>query len=423
MNKRKLLLSLGTIPLLLNCTKNVDIKVYFYAHNATPDLEVSIKANSKLTAPSKPTKKNCTFDGWFEGEDPWSFELNTFSKDTILNARYKINRDDFVKSEENPEARHNKGNLRIMSFNVLTEKYNNMPAHFGTDEFNVPRYLEYRDRDMLDTVEEYQPDVIGFQELDYVAYKYINEHSTNYELINKDYIVDPENPRVETRTEGKKDDPYFNAIFSTLAYNKNKVRKLGDYQILYHGKNADNHDCRYLTLQAFEQIKTNKKFIVTSTHWNLSSLTAKEKKEGMSLLDKANKNLKQAQESAKWTLKFQEINNGIPVITTGDYNARDFRETYKEFLKLTDFQDSKYTAKEIGLACDTSHIGHGEESTETSKWDRGITSVYSKHMNTCYSIDHIFASKNITPVYYDTISTTKALNCSDHMPIYADFII
>lgn len=425
MKFNKLFLLVSTLPMFLNCNNKTYVTLTFDPKNGDPIKIIKLVKGTKATKIDNPTKKKCKFVDWYDNNNiKWDFDLNSINKDTVLAAKYEVG-EDFDKDEVEPEKKHENANLRVMSFNVLTEKYNNCPQHKGENEKNEKDNNCYRDRDMLETVDTYKPDVVGFQELDYIANNYINDANSDYVLVNKDKFVDDENPREVTEKPStkkeQKDSSYYNAIFSTIAYNKNTVTLL-DYELKYNAELSDNHDCRYLMLAAFKHNATDRKFIVTSTHWNLSSLTPKEKREGTdTLAKKAEKNLKQAKQSVTWTLDYQKRHGGIPVITTGDYNAREFRETYNAFLEGTNFQDTKYTAKSRGLVCDTSHIGNGN-SYEPDRWYRGIISVNSGHVSKEISIDHIFASKSIVPIYYDTISTTKALNCSDHMPIYCDFI-
>lgn len=270
--------------------------------------------------------------------------------------------------------------VRIMSFNVLSDKAgNNAPIAGG------------RGQQATDTILRYAPDVIGLQENSDGWYEEFNDKCTNYEYVNYD-------------------DRYLKGIvnLSTLAYNTETV-KLVDYgQQRY--KNWDNAGGRIFTWALFVlKSDLSKMFMVTSTHWNLDQKTR----------------IKQAKELADFiqSVKDSYDLDDIAIFATGDYNSREGTTEYETFLRESGMTDSKYTAKESGLMCYTVHRGDGggsEKDHNSSYWLRGPISFREKNTETIKSIDHIFTSGSVENLYHDTIIDEDALNASDHLPIFVD---
>ncbi len=72
-------------------TKNINLearfiiksfKVTFKYENGLEDREIIYNYGDKLKIPQEPTKTNCVFEGWFDGDKKWDFDNDTVS-DTL----------------------------------------------------------------------------------------------------------------------------------------------------------------------------------------------------------------------------------------------------------------------------------------------------------------------------------------------------
>lgn len=77
------------------------------------------------------------------------------------------------------------------------------------------------------------------------------------------------------------------------------------------------------------------------------------------------------------------------------------------------------------IIANTSHLGTPMRTGDRNYKDpnhtfRGSASFSSKNITTNTCIDHIFATTDITSLYYSVIIDEDALSASDHAPIYSD---
>lgn len=420
MNKKISWLSFLSVFSLVACNKsNGPFKVTFDLCNADPNVVIEVNRGNKITNKPIASKYGCNFVSYKKDGRDFDFNNTLIKEDTVIKAHYKYDENILFTNRLSPEVRHDNANLRVMTYNLLTSIYDYHPRHHGYNEKNE-KYAQGidngRDYQAFRTIMRYLPDVIGIQECDqttdggmpsgdYGWYEAFIKARNNPQF-NSPYVIINENNR--TPVKG-------NTLFSTIAYNPNKVTldvdkdgnpcwgtKLSSY--------SDNDNCRYLTWAKFRINNTNKHFMVTSTHWNLKSTCSPETR------------VKQAKESATDTLAKQKEYGDIPVITTGDYNRNETEDPYKAFMSESGFNDSKYSSDKRGFTGISYHLGEGGESAPSCYY-RTKQSLLCKDADAYISIDHLFTSQNVKCNYYDMIPELDALYSSDHMPSYVDVTI
>lgn len=246
--------------------------------------------------------------------------------------------------------------LRIMSFNILAELWNDKPPVAGRDT-NVARILYC-----------YRPDVVGLQEVTAVWYDALDN------LMEGTYAF-----AVRTIPSGGPD-------YSTLMYNTETVELLDSGCTVYSQGNSPL--LRNLTWGYFRRKSDGTTFIVTSTHWDLGSNAAMQQV--------------QAVENAK-LINELVAKYKCPVFSTGDYNQAETSYDFKGFMAATGMQDPKYTADVISRACKTTHTRGSKPSASAA-----------------VCIDHIATSAGVDVRYYNTLFCSAAIDASDHCPIYID---
>lgn len=426
MKKRLLIPTLFTtafMPLigLSGCKgDNEKVTVTLNLNNCEPNKTITIDKGSTLKV-EEPFKDRCNFLCWnLDGEE---FDVSQpINQDLKLDAHYEYDSETIFENKSNPEVRYDDTNLRVMSYNLLVRIYNNKPHHHGYQPINDP-YAEGindgRDFQARDTIMRYLPDVIGLQECDQTSdfgdetdngwYDFFdtiyNPTTFPYKIINDD-----------NRTgKSRKDEDV--TIFSTLMYNANTVEPEEDTFQTTLSHFSDNDNCRWLTCCVFHlKNDSSKRFIVTSTHWDL----------------KESDRVFQARESANLTNYYVRNHDNLPVIATGDYNELDGDEAYQIFDEVSGLKESKYVAKARGLCTYTYHLGDGtgdkSDTTESSVnhwWYRDESTLLKRQDRAdrvdCY--DHLYISPDIICNYYDAITERRALYSSDHMPSYIDVTI
>lgn len=184
-------------------------------------------------------------------------------------------------------------NIRIMSFNLLCELWND----------KVP--VEGRDKDFNKLLKIYEPDVVGIQEVSDMWYQSLDKY-----LGNRYAVTDRKNGNGETN-------------FSTLIYNTKKVKLIEHDTKIYSAGNDPR--LRLVSWGLFEKNDTKERFIVTSTHWDIGS----------------NENMITIQ-AAEMAIFVEELigKYDVPVICTGDFNRRSTSKQFSSFMDYTKFIDS-----------------------------------------------------------------------------------
>lgn len=430
------------LPIITACADNSKCTITIKLNNLLPDYQVTAYKNTKINLPT-PTKERCIFQSWQivkeDGtKEDFDIQNTPVTGDITLSAHYKYDHEHMHDEKPDVDIRAEGTNLRVMSFNMLVGVYDNHPRHHGygprNEKYTTPPEIgNGRDEQAFRTIKRYKPDVIGLQEIDqtsdleakdvkddigwYDAFKEANRQDTT----NFPYKIVSDGAR--KRVVGDKGEQ---TVFSTIAYNTNVLEIAKDEQ--QHelwGTNLsrfyDNVNCRWLTWCVLQtKSEPAKKFLVTSTHWNLDRS------------EKAGR-LAQAAESAIWTTYQKQRFGDIPAISCGDYNKTELTPEYAEYLRVSGFQETKYTAKKHGFVGSTGHLGpegferyvpsRDADHPDSKHWWRDESTVLDYRADSVVSIDHIFTSKEVVCNYYNVITETPVLYASDHFPSYADLTI
>ena len=356
------------------------------AGGTTPAQEVSV--GEKLTRPEDPTysytdERGNTYkyvvEDWYNGSTAWDFEKDVVTSSMTLKAKWTFE-DSFFAIKDNLNVRATGTTARIMSFNVLCDDWNYQPKLNTT---NRPELV-------ANTLERYQSDVVGLQEFDDAWYT-AAEQFEGYKVVNAD------NPYISGTTYN----------YSTLAYNTSTV-KLVEYS-QYKLPTSNQANCRNITTGVFEFIageNVGERFMVASLHWDTKS--------------DANR-VKQATQTSDHLNTWREKYPGIPMMLTGDFNAKDSAESIQTFISASGMYDTKQ-AETIGVLCNTYHIGNPFLGSAPAQGNifTGPTSFTIDKIQTDECIDHIFADASVKSLYATTIVDYEALNASDHCPILSD---
>lgn len=349
--------------------------VTFDFMNGTPSYSYVVEAGSLITPPEEPVNRGLVFNGWYNGKQKWNFEKDTVTEDVTLTAKWEFS-ENFYDNDPKAGVKTESSDVRVMSFNILASDWSNKPAVKGRDDL------------VRDVVSRYLPDVIGMQEVNAEWYDSLKSEFGTYKFVNENKI----------KIWGE-------VNYSTIAYNTETVSLIkwgqSPYMVNY------NKNCRNFMWAIFEmKNEPGERFIVTSTHWDLTS----------------DRRVHEAIEMSGLLAIIGEKYN-LPIFCTGDYNARENSDECKVFEKLTSFKDGKYAAEKRGLVASTYHLGDGtgtEDDYTSGYWKLGKVSYRQSHINTIQSIDHIFVSPDTDVLYYDTVVDEAALTASDHCPIYID---
>ena len=350
---------------------------------------ISIKAGNTIPEPdlseytyidSNGNVYNLTLYGWYNGEELWDFEYDIVLEDITLRAKW-IFEDSFFDPKEDAAVRAEGTDVRMMSFNVLSYKYNNQPPVDATRIGNV-----------TDTILRYLPDVVALQECDEKWYDALNTYLTGYKFVNFD------------TEDQNKVNGYVN--YSTIIYNTETLELIEWEQTPL--PTSDNVCGRNVTVAVFRNKESGKLFICMSTHW---CLTEKARS--------AN-----ATETLAKISEWQEKYPTTPIFLGGDFNAVDSESSISAFVDNTGIYDTK-NAVNKGIICNGYHIGTGmrvedKDVTNPDHWIRGTFSFCLSNVKSTENLDHIFATSGVTSLYYSVVVDRDALNASDHCPIYCD---
>lgn len=255
--------------------------------------------------------------------------------------------------------------LRIMSCNLLAEF-----ESWTAEEELFPYLPIYRRKEILfSALDVYAPTVIGFQETTtgwYAAIEdYMEAHPGKWDILKY------ENPN-------KNNEEY---VFSTVMYRSDLFTPVDSGMKFYSRYN--NARCRCMTWVVLRSAKDGKEFCFVSTHWD-----GKGREHGFL----------QVGEIAELVRSFSK---DMPVFTTGDFNANEKSDEFKQYLVDADIVDAKYAANEL------------------------VTNVGSWHPFTSDKIswgscDHITATKDVTVQKYRVLWQSGIVLASDHCWILAD---
>ena len=188
-----------------------------------------------------------------------------------------------------------------------------------------------------------------------------------------------------------------------LFYRQSRVRLIESGYLRFTQVNKDAS--KGLTWAVFETNATKEKFAVISTHYWWQSDDAQD------TLDRESN----ARESLATVAMITEKYN-CPVILGGDFNCNPSSSPYGIITK-GGMRDVQSWAKKT----ENMHTHHTYPTYDAEKgiWDDPVypSANYSR------SIDHIFATGNLTPERFDVVSDLYAVLSSDHCPLILDFTI
>ncbi len=251
--------------------------------------------------------------------------------------------------------------VRIMSFNLLTELWDAKVPVEGRDEIVAAALLTYL------------PDVIGLQEVSAKWYeRLVPMVKDQYTFVN------------EKTAEGK-------VNYSGMAYNKDKVKLITTGCELFSLGNSGN--MRLMNWAVFETLAGGERFALINTHLDINRTDG----------TPANSyRLVQAKEMGEKVLVLQK-EYGCPVIITGDYNCNRNTEEYKLFVETAGVKDAQWTSEQA--------VNNDYKTYHTI----GVTADKSDG-----AIDHITYTEGVTSLFYMNHIDAPIRDSSDHNPIMAD---
>ena len=254
--------------------------------------------------------------------------------------------------------------IRIMSFNILHESYND----------RLP--LTERARKVASVISAYCPDAVGLEEVS-AAW-----HESLESLFGGTYAFIPD------------DIPGAGPSYSTVFYNTSKAELLEYGTTVFAA--ATNSQLRNLTWARLRRISDGQEYVVTSTHWDIST--------------HPDERVLQAKENGVLTSGLIS-KYGLPIFACGDYNRNETTSEFTGFIAATGMKDSKLTALASGLA------ERGGKSTHT------VGQPVSGSSDGSVCIDHIVCTPDVEIKYYTTVIDDEAIDSSDHCPIFVDAYI
>ena len=248
--------------------------------------------------------------------------------------------------------------IRIFSWNILSEELTpDAPA------------IATRIGGICNILLQYLPDAAGIQEISESAYALFAEQIGNrYEFVN---------PKTQ---EG-------NFSFTGIAYNRDRCRLLeSDIQNYPQG----NRRIRLASWIYLEKKESGLRFVLLSTHWDRHACNRPMQAEYMGEM-----------------VRRLEERFGVPVICTGDFNARENSAAFRTFMNISHHGEAKYLCAQPVNKCFTGHnVGSFTPQFEGEE-----------------SIDHITVTPGVSVLHYETVINDKTVWLSDHFPLYADLCL
>lgn len=268
----------------------------------------------------------------------------------------------FLKVTEAPRAAGTE--YRMMTYNITAQW-----EGWGGDYMPIAqRYEAFKS-----VIDIYDPDVIGLQEVSSQwSEKILNEMGDEYSYVHRN------------TPDGK----FVN--LSTIIYKKDKFKMI-DSGLQYFNPQGPNH-IRLVTWAILEDKQTGKQFAFFNTHWDPSYTP--HHTDNIAVVN----DVMSSHPNVKYAF------------STGDYNTRPGSDPYNAFLSKTGLVNSMDVAKAAGTLKNEfggcAKIGIDKETVTTSG-----------------PIDHIFITKNISVLSYETVIWNQVHHVSDHSPKYADVVL
>lgn len=249
---------------------------------------------------------------------------------------------------------------RIMSANVLVHypSWGGLPA-------------KPRSKMFFAAMEKYNPDVIGLQEVSDGWFSCLQQNGGKYKFIS----------------------PLETCIFikmTAIMYNTETVNLIEQGKMTF--TEGDNPRLRRVVWGLFENKESGKRYVVTSTHFDLVRQDIEE--EELAVMSS------QAEEMFKLV---EDLNKkyDCPVFSTGDYNAMENGDQNGVFDAPTIYEKLSETLT------DTKYIAEKASSGDASSLQMAV-------------YDHIFLKGNATVKQYKLMSETYMKPVSDHFFIFSD---
>lgn len=265
--------------------------------------------------------------------------------------------------------------IRVMTFNILG----------GSIDTNN------RKEDIIQTILDYLPDVVGFQESNKNCLNNIHTSAAiaKYYGINKSY-----------HSNGS------TANYTPILFLKSKY-KLVEGGVEWNNSRYTGTNTKSMSWAVLERISDGKQFIVVNIHgslWSASyTLPAGETHESMSAKAASAWKIDNAEQILAKIAELQTKYGNLPVFTTGDYN---FNKTHKAYqtMQSTGF----LSAQDKALSATPGASFHSNPGQSPNADGLAIDHIF-------YSPDSIDAIKHVI------CKRELDINASDHCPVYTDF--
>ena len=247
-------------------------------------------------------------------------------------------------------------NLRILSWNILSEELT--PG--------VPAIGERIDT-VCGLLREYRPEAAGIQEISEDGYRLFEEKiSDTYTFVN---------PKT----------PAGNYSFTGIAYDHTVCRLLDSGIEVFP---CGNIRIRIMNWVHLERIDDGVRFVLLSTHWDRHACNRPE-------------------QAALMAVRVKELERRFadsPVISCGDFNARENSMAFHIFLQASGYREAKYLAAEP-----INNLFSGHNICDPNPQEDGNL-----------SIDHIIVPDGTEVEHYEMLMRDDVICASDHYPVYAD---
>ncbi len=259
------------------------------------------------------------------------------------------------KIRESVPARENQTELRIMTWNILSEEL-------------TPEAQPIKDRIEIitDVIRDCAPDAAGIQEISESCYGLLSD------MLGDTYTF--VNPMTHAG----------NYSFTGIMYNHTKYELLDTDIHVYPWGNKRIRIANWIHLKEKEG---EREFVLVSTHWDVHACNRVPQAEYMAGIVRALK--------AKFACS---------VITTGDFNAKEDSNAFKTFIRSSGHKETKYACDEAINNCFTGHnVGIFEPQQEGTLSIDHITTTPDMsvlHYETLVNEDIVNVSDHY-PIYVD----------------------
>ena len=249
--------------------------------------------------------------------------------------------------------REKAADLRVLSYNILAQCWNrNM------------RKAEERSVDVIEIIRNIAPDIAGLQELDPIWYKLLDGKIEPWKFAR---------------------DPYDSNMCAVI-YDSRRFRQIDGGVMKYTDLRI-----RCLRWTLLEEIKTQRKLLITNTHWDLT----------------VPKRMANSQLMVQYIAELKKRFPGVPVICTGDFNSTVGSGELKQLLQQTNQLDCVEAARKVENKTFCSYVNP----------KTGVINHNLRH------IDHILVPAGTTVLSSKLLYSPVTMRASDHLPLLADIIL